>query len=71
MERDHGRPHEQLEADERRDGVPRQPEDERRATHAERDRLPGFDRDPPEDLFDAELGLDSPNEVVRADRDTA
>ena len=59
LKREHGRPDEQLEADERRDGVPGQPEDERRSAHAERDRLPGLDRDPPEDLFDAELGLDS------------
>ena len=51
------RPDEQLEADERRDRVPRQPEDERAAAHAERDRLPGPHRDPPEHLLDPELGL--------------
>ncbi len=33
------RPHEELEADERRDRVPGQPEDERPVRHAERDRL--------------------------------
>ena len=33
--------------------------------------LPGFTATPPEDLLDAELGLDRADEVVRADRDAA
>lgn len=68
---EHGWAHEQLEADKRRDGIPGQPEDERGATHAERDRFARLDRHPPEDFFDAELGLNPPNEVVWPDRDAA
>ena len=64
-------PDEELEADERRDGVPGQPEHERPAANAERDRLARLDRDAPEHLLDAELGLDPANEVVRADGDPA
>src|SRR5438477_13097579 len=58
LQREHGRTHEQLEADERGDRVSGQPEDQRRASDAERDRLARFDRHAPEDLLDAELGLD-------------
>ena len=62
---------EELEADERRDGVAGQAEHERPVADAERDRLARLDRDAPEDLLDAELRGDSPHEVVRADRDAA
>ena len=62
---------EELAADERRHRVSRQPEHERRAADAERDRLPRLDRDAPEHLLDAELGLDLPHEIVRPDRDAA
>ena len=51
LQREQRRADEELEPDERRDGVARQPEDERRAAHRERDRLPGPDRDAPEDLL--------------------
>src|SRR5215211_7677587 len=64
---EHGRPDEQLERDERRDRVPGHPEDERLASHAEPQRLARFDRDPPEDLLDPELGADRAHEIVRAD----
>ena len=63
--------HEELAADERRHRIARQPEHERRAAHAERDRLARLDRDPPEDLLDAELGLDAAHEIVRPDGDAA
>ncbi len=52
-------------------GLPGQPEDERLAAHAERHRLARLDRDAPEHLLDAELRLDPPHEVVRADRHAA
>ena len=45
-------------------GLPGKPEDERPPADAERDRLAGLDCDAPEDLLDAKLGLDAPNEVV-------
>ena len=67
----HRRPDEELAADERRDRVARQAEDERPAADAERDRLARPHGDAPEDLLDPELGLDPPDEVVRADRDAA
>ena len=59
-------------ADERRDGVARQAEHERRAADAEREWLAGPHRDAPEHLLDAELARAiAPHEVVRADRDAA
>ena len=45
-------------------GLPGKPEDERAAADAERDRLAGTNRDAPEDLLDAELGLGGADEVV-------
>src|SRR5262249_58142488 len=71
LEREQRGPNEELEADERRDRIPRQPEDEGLAAHAERDRLARLHRDAPEHLFDPELRLDPADEVMRADRDTA
>src|SRR5205823_5772526 len=62
---------EELAADERRDGVPGQAEDERVASYPERDRLSRLDRDAPEHLLDAELALDRADEIVLADRDSA
>ena len=67
LERENGRPHEQLEPDQGRDRIAREAEDKARAAHAERDRLPGLDRNTPEHFVDAELPLDSANEVVRPD----
>src|SRR5204862_3368914 len=69
LQRKHCRPDEELEADERRDRVARQPEHERRSAYAEGDRLPGLDRDAPEDLLDAEVRLELPDEIVRPHRD--
>ena len=66
LQREHGRPHEQLEADERGDRVSGQPEDQRRASDAERDWLARLDRHAPEDLLDAELGLDPADQIVRS-----
>ena len=60
--------HEQLEADERRDGVTGQAEDERAAGDRERDRLPRLDRNPPEHLVGAERGEAAAHQIVRADR---
>ena len=72
LKREHGRPHEELEADEHRNRVPREPEDEPLAVgHAERDRLPRLHGDAPEHLLDAELGLDPAHEIVRPNRDSA
>ena len=71
LQREHGRPHEQLEADERGDRVTGQPEDQGAPTDAERDRLAGLHRHAPEHLFDAELRLRRTDEVVDADRDAA
>ena len=71
LERQHRGPDEELEADERRDRVARQAEDERRAAHAEGDRLARLDRDAPEHLLDAELGRDAAHEIVRPDRHAA
>jgi hypothetical protein len=62
---------EELAADQRRDGVPGQAEDERLAAHAERDRLARLHGDPPEDFLHAELLLDRADEIVLADRDAA
>jgi hypothetical protein len=66
-----GRAHEQHEADERGDGVAGQAEDQRLLADAESDRLAGLDRHTPEDLPDAELGLDATDEIVGADGDSA
>src|SRR5581483_11916035 len=55
----------------RRNGIPRQSEDERAAAHAERNGLARLDRYLPEDLFDAELRLDPADEIVRSDRNAA
>ena len=52
-------------------GFPGQPEDEPPVQHAERNRLSGLHRNSPEDLLDAELGLDLAHEIVRPDRDAA
>ena len=57
--------------DERRYGVPGQPEDERAATGGERDRLAGAHRDAPEDLLRAEIRERAADEIVRADRHAA
>ncbi len=54
-----------------RDGVAREPEDERPSADAERERLSRPDGNAPEVLLDTELGQDPPDEVVRADRDPA
>ncbi len=67
---EHGRPHEQLEADERGDRISRQPEDERRTSDAEGERLAGLHRDAPEELLDSELRLDLADEIVRPDGDS-
>ena len=58
LEREERGRHEDERPDERRDRVPGKPEDERAAADAEGERLPGLDRDAPEDLLDAELGSD-------------
>ena len=52
-------------------GLPGRPKTSVAAADAERDRLARPDRDPPEDLLDAELGLGRAHEVVDADRDAA
>ena len=52
-------------------GFPGSPKTSVSPAHAERERLPGLDRDAPEDLLDAELGSDTSNEVVRTHRDAA
>ena len=51
--------------------MPGRPNTSVRVADAERERLPRLDGDTPEDLADAELGLDSPHEVVLAHRDAA
>ncbi len=61
---------EELEADQRGDGIPRQAENERRPRTPKR-RLPGPDGHAPEDLLDAQLGRDPSHEVVLPDRRTA
>ena len=66
-----GRTDEQLEADERRNGIARQAEYERRAADAERHRLARLHGNPPEHLFDAQLGLDSADQVVGSDGDAS
>ena len=66
----HG-PHEELEADERRDRVAGQAEDELVVLRAEPGRLAGPQRDAPEALLDAQLGERRLDVVVRADRDAA
>ena len=71
LQRAQRRSHEELEPDERRHGIAGKPEHERRVAHAERDRLPGLDRDTPEHLVDAELRGDAANQVVRSDRHAA
>ena len=71
LERQQRRPDEELEPDEGRDRVSREPEDETPLQHAERDRLSRLHRNSPEDLLDAELGLDPAHEIVRPDRDAA
>jgi len=71
LERAERRLHEELRRDERRHRVAGQPEHERAAADAERDRLAGLHGDAPEDLLDAELGLDPPDEIVRPHRDAA
>jgi hypothetical protein len=62
---------EELTADERRDRIAGQPEDERLSAHAERNRLARLDRHAPEDLVDAEVPLGRSDEVVLAHRDAA
>ena len=63
---------EQLEADEARDRVPGQPEDERAGRgDAEPERLARLVGDPPEHLLDAERGQRRLDVVVRPDRDAA
>src|SRR5262249_10951047 len=66
-----GGPQEELEADERRAGVPGQSEAQRPSANAEGDGLAGPDGDPPEDLLDSQLRLGRTDEVVHADRDAA
>src|SRR5579863_3025866 len=65
------RPHEQLEADERRHRVARQPEEQRALAHPEAERLAGSQRHAPEDLLDAELRADPTHQIVRADGHSA
>ena len=71
LQREHGRPHEELEGDERGNRVPGKSEHEGRAPHAERDRLPRLHGDAPEHLLDTQLRLDPADEIVRTDGDTA
>ena len=52
-------------------GLPGKPEHERPVPDPERDRSAGLDRDAPEHLLDAELGLHPADEVVRAHRHAA
>src|SRR5438128_8717718 len=59
------RANEELTADERRDRIPRQPEDEGRLPNTKSERLAGLDRHPPEHLFDAELTENPSHEVMR------
>ena len=68
LEGEQRRSHEEERAHERRDRVPGQAEDECRAPHSEGQRLPRLDGHSPEDFPDAELRLDSADEVVRPDR---
>jgi len=65
------RPDEHQGAHERRHGVPGKPEDKRRSSHTEGQRLPRFHGHPPEHLLDAEIGGDPTNEIVRTHRDAA
>ena len=71
LQREQRRPHEDLEADEARDRVPGEAEDERPVADAEPERLPGLHRHAPEHLLDPEPGADRADEIVRADRDAA
>src|SRR6266545_4450147 len=68
LQREHRGTHEELESHERRNRIAGQSEDQRRAARAERDRLPGLDRDAPEDLLDAELSLELADEVELSNR---
>src|SRR6266511_1236439 len=68
LQREHRGTHEELESHERRNRIAGQSEDQRRAAHAERDRLPRLDRDAPEDLLDAELSLELADEVELSNR---
>ena len=67
LEREQRRAHEELEPDERRHRVPRQPEDERRASDGERDRLARLHGHAPEHLLAPELRERGPDEVVPPD----
>ena len=71
LQRAQRRTDEQLEPDERRDGVPRKPKTSDVPAHRKGDRLAGLHRDPPEDLLRAELCEGRAHEVVRADRHAA
>src|ERR1700722_18769281 len=75
------RAHEQLEADEHRHRVPRDPEEqstlaysrlgralERTITYTKAERLARLQGDPPEELPYPELALDLPHQVMSADR---
>src|SRR5258708_34950247 len=71
LQREQRRADEQLAADERRDGIPGQTEDERAVTDAERQRFARLHGNAPEHLLDAELGLDAPDQVVWSDGNAA
>ena len=69
LHREQRRADEELEPDEGGDRVPREAEDERPAAHPECNWLSRPNRDPPEDLLDAQLGLGRADEVVDTHRD--
>src|SRR5207253_1603262 len=71
LQGEQGRPHEDLRSDESGDRISGEPEDEGRPTHAKRKGLARLDRDPPEDLFDPQLGQDPAYEIVRSHRHAA
>ena len=71
LERAERRDDEEERADERRDRVSGEPEQQRVAPRRKGDRLARPHRDAPEDLFRAELCEDAADEVVRADGDAA
>ena len=71
LQREQRGPDEELAADKRRHGVPGQPEHERRAADAERQRLSRLHGDAPEHLLDAEIARGGPDEIVRAHRHAA
>ena len=71
QERVDRRPHEELEGRQHGDGVPGQVEDQVVAADAEGHGLPRLHGHAPEELLDAELGLDLADEIVRADRGAA